>query len=96
MDNSGFVFTLAKQFNALVVFAEHVSDKKNVLSIFISSLCVHNLIHVQYFNFLCTCNTLNLSPFCMGADIDIISSYFATFGRCLPAADYQVQGHVGA
>ena len=28
MDNSGFVFTLAKQFNALVVFAEHVSDKK--------------------------------------------------------------------
>ena len=25
MNNSGFVFTLAKQFNALVVFAEHVS-----------------------------------------------------------------------
>ena len=26
MDNSGFVFTLAKQFDALVVFAEHVSS----------------------------------------------------------------------
>ena len=25
MENSGFIFTLAKQFNALVVFAEHVS-----------------------------------------------------------------------
>lgn len=25
MNDSGFVFTLAKQFNALVVFAEHVS-----------------------------------------------------------------------
>ena len=25
MNNSGFIFTLAKQFNALVVFAEHVS-----------------------------------------------------------------------
>ena len=24
MDNSGFIFTLAKEFNALVVFAEHV------------------------------------------------------------------------
>ncbi len=25
MDNSGLVFTLAQEFNALVVFAEHVS-----------------------------------------------------------------------
>lgn len=25
MDNAGFVFTLAQEFNALVVFAEHVS-----------------------------------------------------------------------
>ena len=25
MNNSGFIFTLAKEFNALVVFAEHVS-----------------------------------------------------------------------
>ena len=26
MNNSGFIFTLAKEFNALVVFAEHVSQ----------------------------------------------------------------------
>ena len=29
MDNSGFIFALAKEFNALVVFAEHVRKSYN-------------------------------------------------------------------
>ena len=38
-DNSGFVFELAKEFNALVVFIEHVSELPLTLALFLMIAC---------------------------------------------------------
>ena len=42
MNNSGFIFTLAKEFRALVVFAEHVSQEELLLVV---GDCQHNFEH---------------------------------------------------